>query len=930
MNILGFKQQIGKFITNVRIIDDPILCYAYGTDASPYRMLPKLVIVVENVQEVSLIITLAVQYNIKLTFRTAGTSLSGQSSTDNVLLVLSNTSWLNYKIINDGKQISLEPGIIVAFANSLLKPYNKKIGPDPASINSCKIGGIVANNSSGMCCGITNNTYNTMSSMKIIFADGSSLDSADNPSRQKFIETHSNLISAIIALKSQICGCEELSTFIKRKFHLKNTSGYSLNAFIDYSDPIDILIHLLVGSEGTLGFISEITYNTIEDNLFRQLSLVYLDSIEDIANLAIELSNHQIEAMELLDISSLKSIQFSKKAQAYLPILKESTAAILIELASSDKKELEINLSNVRQIIGNYKVYHQISFTDDPNIIQDIWNLRKGIYPTIGANRISGSNIIIEDIAVEIKDLPELIMDLSKLFLKYSYTNTAIFGHILSGNIHFVFTPNLSEQLEIDNYNLFMQEIAYLVVTKFAGSLKAEHGCGRNMAPFVELEWGSELYKIMWKIKDLLDPHNIFNPDVILSKDKDIHLKHLKELYPVDKLVDKCTECGFCERVCPSRNLSLTPRQRIASYRYIQKFQKGKQAYVVNQYKKTYEYYGIATCATTGLCAMSCPVGIDTGQLIIQLKPKLNNYLMSVLSKHYNWFINFSKFVLKSANVMAKIVGYNRLNQITLRVHKVIPIMPVYFPTNINYKGKAEHSEFDQSIVKSKQSKKILYFPSCSTRVLDKNTKILHRIIVQMGFDVVYLEDYNNLCCGQFFSSSGYSNLANDKLLELNKIISQIECDKILIDNSSCYSNLLANNKLDKRFNSVIDFIWDNLDKIVVKKKYKRIAVHIDCSSRKTEDEKKILDILNKCAVNIVKPHSLDCCGFSGTKGFTLPELNKLALSGLKEQVENCELGVTFNQNCQIGLTFYSKIPYISLPELIINCIDNHYLINVH
>ncbi|HLX52641.1 MAG TPA: FAD-binding oxidoreductase, partial [Aquella sp.] len=371
-----FIKQLSQFIDRSRITDDQLLCYAYGTDASMYRMTPKLVVFVENATEVQKLLALAQGNNLSLTFRAAGTSLSGQAITNSVLVVLSNNFWQNYTIHKNGQQISLEPGIIGAQANLFLKPYNTKIGPDPASINSCKIGGIVANNSSGMCCGVAQNTYKTMSSIKLILANGSTLDTANIDSKNKFTQANPQLIDGIKNIYQQIHNDAELLELITNKFKIKNTSGYSLNAFIDYHDPLDILAHLMVGSEGTLGFISEITYNCVADNQHKAVSLIYCDNLEQIIDLSLALKNIVVDAIELLDITSIIAVKSVVKNAKYLPQeLTHDTSAILIEISANSEAELNENIQQVQLIIDQHPVMHQIEFTSDNKISEELWDI---------------------------------------------------------------------------------------------------------------------------------------------------------------------------------------------------------------------------------------------------------------------------------------------------------------------------------------------------------------------------------------------------------------------------------------------------------------------------------------------------------------------------------------------------------------------------
>jgi D-lactate dehydrogenase len=909
-----FKQHLLLYIDKSRIIDDKMLCYAYGTDASMYRLTPKLVVIVENHQEVHDLLILANKYNINITFRAAGTSLSGQALTNSVLVVLSNTSWQNYTILDNGQQIVLEPGIIGATANAWLKPFGTKIGPDPASINACKIGGIAANNSSGMCCGTAKNSYNTLAGLKLILANGTTLDTRDTISRANFVHYHKNIIDGIIAIRENIITDNNLTELIKHKFKIKNTSGYSLNAFLDFSDPIDILSHLMIGSEGTLGFISEICYNCVPDNQFKAVSLIFCSNLSKLITLTEQLSSINIDAIELLDITSLNSIKHLPVAQKYLPILTDDTAAMLIEISGVNELELKNKIIDIENIVNNYPLQSQVKFTIDEKIYHDLWSLRKGILPTIGGARLPGSSVVIEDIAVDITQMSALVSDLRKLFVEHNYTNAAIFGHIKAGNIHFVFTPRFDIESEIDNYKQLMAKMCNLVAIKYQGSLKAEHGSGRNIAPFAELEWGSNLYSIMWQIKHLLDPNGILNPDVKLTQNPNLHIENLKQLYPTNSNIDSCIECGFCETVCPSKNLTLTPRQRITTYRKMEQLGKNNLSKEYKHFRRKYKYYAIDTCATTGLCQTKCPVGINTGSFILSLKqPRVNNW-----RNYFSTFIALNRQMLNLGNLVANILGRKPTYIVSKQVHRVIPILPVYLPTL----PEIQKAKF----VKDKDSikPKVMYFPTCNNRIFadtseSKTHNALQQVIKKLGYSIVYPPYLDNLCCGQVFASKSDTTGANLKTGELLNAIKDAQCP-VIMDNSSCLYSL-TEYATDYNIMDSISFIHQHLDQLNLHQKYTKLALHIDCSTKKLGNENQIRDILAQCAREIITPVDIHCCGFAGDKGLTLPELNQSALKGLQQQINECEIGVTFNRNCQIGLSFYGKKTYLSLPEIVLSCL---------
>lgn len=897
-----FISELHTKLASEQIIEDEMLCYAYSTDASMYRMVPKVVVMVHTEHEVIMLIKIANKHNAKLTFRAAGTSLSGQAVTEQVLVLLSNASWLNYTIHGNGNQISLEPGIIGAQANNYLLPYKRKIGPDPGSIAAAKIGGIVANNSSGMCCGTSQNTYATLLKLRAVFANGDVLDSSDPILIQQFIQNNQELINNIRHMRHQITNDLELSAFIRKKFAIKNTSGYSLNAFLDYTDPIEIIQHLLVGSEGTLAFVSQVTLNTVVDEEFRALNLVY-GTVQDLCDLTLKIAQFNISSIELLDANSLRSVAHIAELQPYLIQVDAASGAIMIELAAASIDELNAKLAAVESVIAQSRVLQQTGFTQNKSIAATLWQARKGVLPTIAGQRPIGSSVLIEDVAVEIKLLPALIHDLRKMFARYGYANAAIFGHVLDGNIHFVLTPNFTIAAELTAYDQFMQEFTELVANKYHGSLKAEHGSGRNIAPFARLEWGEQCWDIMWRIKELFDPQNILNPDVKLTRDNTLHMQHLKELPAVDEQIDKCMECGFCEPVCPSRKLSLTPRQRNAVARKINQLTGAQR----KQWIKQYQYYGIETCATTGMCQVACPVDIDTGAYMLSLKPKKSYKLKHELE------IKHARRKLKLANVTGALIGRKNLQGITQVLHGQIKSIPIYLQTM----PKVQNAKLTST--RSNTPGNVMLVPSCPNRIFAAEHGYgrypVQLLLERMGYAVNYPENVENLCCGQMYHSAGNQLQQNRVQADLTTGIQGAQL--VLMDNSSCAGFAQQSNLPVMDINQ---FLVERLVRSRLIHRYQRIALHIDCSTAKHSFNPEFIAILRLCAYEVVIPEGIKCCGFAGDKGFTTPELNASSLSGLAPQVSDCEIGVTFNRSCQIGLNQHSGIKYISFVELILDC----------
>src|SRR5690606_17910465 len=317
--------------------------------------------------------------------------------------------------------------------------------------------------------------------------------------------------------------------------------------------------------------------------------------------------------VELADRAALRSVEHMPGMPAALQTLPDGAAALLIEFQEHSPEALENRVEAFLRSANQLSLLEPPVFTRDP-VLQDLyWKMRKGMFPAVGAVRKSGTTVVLEDIAFPVARLGDAIIDLQTLFARYHYDNAIIFGHAKDGNIHFVVTQSFNTEEEIQRYDRFMREVVTLVVDKYDGTLKAEHGTGRNMAPFVETEWGGEAYEILRVIKDAVDPRRLLNPGVIINDDKDAHLRFLKALPTVEEEVDRCIECGYCEHRCPSRDITTTPRRRIVVRRVLKRLeQQGDQKHY-RLLRNQYNYDGLETCAVDGLCAAACPVSIDTG-----------------------------------------------------------------------------------------------------------------------------------------------------------------------------------------------------------------------------------------------------------------------------------------------------------------------------
>ena len=556
-----------KEIFNDRIYTDYLRRFAYGIDASCYAYVPRVVVRAVNENEIINLFTLSQKYNTPLTFRAAGTSLSGQACSDSVL-VLANAFWQDIEIIGNAESIKCSCGVIGIEANKALKPYGKKIGPDPATINNAMIGGIFSNNSSGMCCGVKQNSYNTIKSARFILFDGTILDTSENAkpneSIESFLQKHKDKADSLLALREEILQDKELCELIKRKFAIKNTTGYSINALLDFSEIKDIINHLFIGAEGTLGFVSLVEYECVEDYAYKACALLFYKDLA-LGAKAVEIlaaNESLVSAAEIMDYACLDSAKGLDSAPSELGQIESGACAILVQLESSTQKELDSKIAYISKELESVPSLFGVHFSSDEKTMASWWKIRKALLPLAAGSRPSGSIVITEDICFPISTFAQGIDSITKLFRKFNFQGI-IFGHALSGNVHFIITPNLNDEKESQAFGEFMEAMVDSVIS-LQGSTKAEHGTGRMIAPFVEKEWGAKAYAINRRIKEIFDPHSLINPDVIISDNPQIHTQNLKQSSEVEDFINQCMECGFCEKVCPSRELTLTPRQRIA------------------------------------------------------------------------------------------------------------------------------------------------------------------------------------------------------------------------------------------------------------------------------------------------------------------------------------------------------------------------------
>jgi len=935
--IEALKKIIPEYRIRARYID----LISFASDAGFYHLVPKAVVQPLNEAEIISLFQFSQQYNIPLVFRTGGTSLSGQSITNGILVDLSQ-SWNMIQIEAAGDLVRMQPGITGAMVNAYLRKYNKKIGPDPSSISAAMMGGILSNNASGMCCGVKLNSYHTTKYIRFILPDGKTFSTEKQTDYTRFEEECSELFKSIAALRDEIAVNETLFNKVRKKYQTKNTVGYSLNAFIDYQHPLDVLAHLLIGAEGTLAFIAEAVLQTVPDYPFKSTALLYFPNIYAACQAIVPLTHAGALMVELMDRASLCAVENMDGMPAIVKTLPEAAAALLIEFQENSQTELDARVNSFLSSTGTLDLFNAPVFTNDPAEQAFLWKVRKGLFPAVGAVRASGTTVILEDIAFPVEQLGDAIIDLQELFKKYHYINAIIFGHAKDGNIHFVVTQSFNTPEEITRYDKFLQEVVTLTTKKYDGALKAEHGTGRNMAPFVETEWGSDAYAIMKKIKLAVDPQQLLNPGVIINEDERVHIKNLKELPAVEEEVDRCIECGYCEHICPSRDLTATPRRRIVIRRALKKLQLSGDKSNYNLLLKESQYDVMDTCAVDGLCATTCPVDINTGNLVKRLRGENHsvaaNKIALLVAKHFKTVEWWIRAFLKMGVVINKLLGKNTMTKITKYIKKIIPSMPLW-SAQISYPP-------DCGVIKTKiQSNKIVgnkvvYFPSCISRMLgtyegkEKNIfETFMSICTKSDMEVVMLDDVSGSCCSQIFSSKGYKDayiFTANNIVEMLWQSSHDGAFPIVIDVSSCAYSLhrmrpVLKDNNQQKFDKLtildsIDFLHDKvMPTAIVKQKKNRIVLHTVCSLEKMKTVDKFISIANHFAVDVIVPKNNGCCGMAGDRGFLFPELITTATNQEALEIKGKQYSGYYSstKTCEIALSEAVKENYQSILYLV-------------
>jgi D-lactate dehydrogenase len=896
----------------------------YASDASPYRLFPQVVVMARGAADVAKVLAYGREKGIPVTFRAGGTSLNGQGQSDGILVDV-RRHFGGVAVEQDGALARVKPGTVLGHANRVLAPFGSKLGPDPASTDIACVGGVVANNSGGMRCGTTRDSYSTVRSLTFVLPSGTTIDTAAPGAAEKFATAEPELAAGLAAIRDEIRADAELSERIRRKFAIKNTTGYRLCAFLDAEEPLEIFRRLIVGSEGTLAFVAEVVFETVPVPPRTTTAWAHFPGIDEAIAPVRELVEAGASAVELMVAPALITAAWNMVgAPEEWKELPPESAVLLVEFGAEDDAGLDSYVARAGEIFAAREIIRPIEFTREAEGIELAWRVREGLHGLIGRVRLPGTALIVEDVCVPPERIAEGARDLQALLGEHGFL-PGVAGHASAGNLHFMLTPDFAKQEDLERYEAFMSGLVELIVDKYDGSLKAEHGTGINMAPYVEREWGERATELMWRVKNLADPDGVLNPGVVLNRDPGVHLRNLKTTPPIEESATTCVECGFCEPVCPSRNLTTTPRQRIVLRREMARQPAGSS--VQKALLEEFEYEAMETCAADGSCQLACPVGIDTGALIKEMRRARHTERAerAALATAKRWG------AVEGASRVALRLGAP-LARRTKRGEALPPPAPSKLPPTL-HEGAAA-----------------VYVPSCTNRILasssadgpktgDIDRKSAHRpwvvaalveVSARAGLPVWIPEDVVGSCCGLPWSSKGFGEAHRQKANEMVERLWRWSGEgalPIVVDAASCTSSIaepgdgVLSEENAERLGKleILDSVAWAHDRLLpwleVGERVGSATVHPTCATRHMGLAHRLEALAGALAEDVYLPPTATCCGFAGDRGITHPELTAAATRPEASEVAGCHFDarLSSNRTCELGLERATGQPYESV-----------------
>jgi len=911
----------------------------YASDASPYRKLPRAVVMAEDAGDVARVLRYGREHGVPVTFRSGGTSLNGQGQTEGILVDV-RKHFTGVEVLDDGLRARVGPGTVLGHANKVLAPYGRKLGPDPASTDIATVGGVVANNSGGMRCGVTRDSYSTVTGMTFVLPSGTVIDTEAEDAEARFREAEPELAAGLLAIREEILADPALTARIRQKFEIKNTTGYRLCAFLDGETPVEIFRRLIVGSEGTLAFIASVTFETVPVPARTSTAWLHFADIASAVEPVRDLVAAGATAVELMVAPALITAGWNMPgAPQYFREIDPASAVLLVEFGGEDEAELDAAEARAFEIVGRENLILETEFSRDEEAIELNWKVREGLHGLVGKLRLPGTALIIEDVCVPPDRIAEGAEELRELLAEHGFL-PGVAGHASAGNLHFMLTPDFAKPEDRERYEAFMSALVELICEKYDGSLKAEHGTGINMAPYVEQEWGERATGLMWRAKELADPDGALNPGVVLNRDPEVHLRDLMTTPPIEEEATTCVECGFCEPVCPSRNLTTTPRQRIVLRREM--VRQGGDTPVRRALIEEFEYDAIETCANDGSCLLVCPVGIDTGAFIkgfrAQQHSPARERMALRIARRWDRVERLARAGLKVGHAVSTVGSDGAMRGLTRAARKAVSADLV--PEWGEKMPPAASPELPET---SSHGAAGVYMPACINRMFGRSEsdrgklslpQALVAVSARAGKPLWIPPDVTGTCCSVPWSSKGYKDAHSFKA---NQTIERIwrwtggGTLPLVIDASSCGHGLtdLGEGVLTEENQArhaeirVIDSIeWAEeflLPNLEITRKADSVTVHPTCSGYHLGLDRALVRVAGALADRVEVPPTATCCGFAGDRGMLHPELTASATAAEAAEVaaNPTTRHVSSNRTCEVGLERATGEPYGSFVYLL-------------
>jgi D-lactate dehydrogenase len=888
----------------------------YASDASPYRRFPQVVVMAHDTGDVLKTMEYARSHGMHLTFRGGGTSLNGQGQTDGILVDV-RRHWFGVEVEDEGRRARLKPGTLVGMANRILKPHGYLLGPDPASKDIATVGAVIANNSGGMRCGVTWDSYSTVRALKLVLASGTVIDTAAPDAEERFAEAEPELAAGLGEIRDELRADGELAERIRRKFEIKNTTGYRLCAFLDADTPLEIFRRLVVGSEGTLAFIAEAVMETRPEPPRTTVSWLHFGSIDAAMTPVSQLVAAGARAVELMVapalIAAAHNIQGTPEHWKELP---PESAALLVEFGGENDGDLDAQEMAADRILSEYELLREPEWTRDAHAIELAWGVREGLHGLVGRFRAPETALIIEDVCVRPDRVADCARDLQALLGEHGFI-PGVAGHASAGNLHFQLTPDFAKPEDRERYETFMEKLGELILDKYDGSMKAEHGTGVAMTPWVEREWGEKATEMMWRVKRLADPEGVLNPGVVLNRDSEAHLSNLKIQPMIEEVAAHCVECGFCEPVCPSRNVTTTPRQRIVLRREMARQPEGSPVY--EALLREFEYDGIQTCAADGSCAPSCPLAIDTGALIkeFRARERTEREEKVALGLAKRW-----ASVERAARGGLKVGRFGGAAAVSDAIRSRVSedLVPAWPAGGMPAPAPALPST-------SREGAAAVYMPACINRIFGNPDgeaahptlpEALVEVSRRAGLPLWIPDDAAGNCCAVPWSSKGYERGKEFMAAKVRESLARWTDGgrlPLVIDASSCAHGLIQDVGAEVEVLDSIAWAHDHLlPKLEVRRRVGSVAVHPTCSAGHMQLATKLEAVVGALADEVVVPVGTTCCGMAGDRGLLHPELPRSALRDVKAWLDGRQLDacVSSNRTCELGLQQVTGRPYSS------------------